>query len=737
MDNYPLKTVTDWEIESILQGDSHDPFSILGAHRIANREEIAIRVFHPSATRVGVKLNEKGKETVQFLEKIHPGGFFELVTSEPVSFPYLLVVFKEGEQTETYPDPYSFPPFLSDFDLYLFNQGTHHFAYQKLGAHPAEMKGFPGVQFAVWAPNAQRVSVVGDFNQWDGRIHQMRVRGNSGVWEIFLPSVKEGSLYKFEIKTKSGQLLLKSDPFGFWSELRPATASIVYSLAGYQWHDEEWREKREQKNLLSAPVNIYEVHPGSWKRGKNNQFLNYRELAQELVQYLKEMGYTHLELMPVAEHPFDGSWGYQVTGYFAPTSRFGTPKDLMYLVDLCHQNNLGVILDWVIAHFPKDSHGLGRFDGTALFEHLDPRLGEHPHWGSYIFNYGRKEVISFLVSNAIYWLNEYHFDGLRVDAVASMLYLDYGRKEGEWIPNIFGGKENLEAIDFLRYCNQELYQHFPGIATIAEESTAWPGVTQPPYTGGLGFLFKWNMGWMNDFLTYLEKDPVYRKFHHHNLTFPILYAFSENFILPLSHDEVVHQKRNLVEKMPGDDWQKMANLRLAYGAMFGYPGKKLLFMGSEFAQRQEWNHDTQLDWFLLQYPPHQKMQKWVKDLNQFYLQEKALWEFDYSSGGFEWIDCEDAQQSVISFIRRAKDPQDFIVFVCNFTPAPRFNYRIGVPEKGIYQEILNSDSEIYGGSNLGNLGKIKAEKTPAHGRPYSLALTLPPLACLILKPKRQ
>jgi 1,4-alpha-glucan branching enzyme len=724
-------TISKEKMESVINADCHDPFSILGMHPLEKEKGVCVRAFVPTAKKVKV-IDRYNSQNSWPMNKVEERGFFELVLPGKDFFAYLLEIEEEGGIRVT-ADPYSFLPFFSEFDLHLFNEGTYHFAYERLGALLLEVGGIKGVYFSVWAPNARRVSVVGDFNRWDGRIHQMRVLGNSGVWEIFVPQAEEGAKYKFEIKTKEGHLLLKADPYAFFSELRPATASIVYHLSSFPWQDEEWMEKRKSQNLLSSPWNIYEVHLGSWKRGKDNTFLNYRDLAHQLVAYAKEMGFTHIELLPVAEHPLDASWGYQVTGYFAPTSRFGTPEDFRYFVDYCHQEGIGVILDWVIAHFPKDAHGLGRFDGTALYEHLDPRLGEHPHWGSYIFNYGRNEVRTFLISNAFYWFKEYHIDALRVDAVASMLYLDYGRKEGEWIPNPYGGKENLEAINFLRYLHENVYRCFPGIATIAEESTAWPGVTIPPYLGGLGFLFKWNMGWMNDFLTYISKDPIYRKYHHQNLTFPMLYAFSENFILPISHDEVVHGKRNLIDKMPGDWWQKFANVRLSFATMLGYPGKKLIFMGTEFGQWREWNHDIELDWFLLGYETHHQLQRLVKDLNHLYNTEKSLFELDYSWQGFEWIDCNDADNSVISFIRKSKNPQDFLVFVCNFTPVPRPNYRIGVPQEGFYQEIINTDSEIYGGSNMGNWGGVWTENIPIHGRPFSLNLDLPPLGSLILK----
>ncbi len=721
-------------IQAIVAGNYAHPFSFLGMHQTPRG--MVVRVFLPFAERVTILPKDASSQATFPLEKIHPQGFFQGVLPVPEPFPYLLEIEQDQTRIRTF-DPYAFPPLLSDFDLHLFNEGTHHYAYEKLGAHCYRFDDVEGVHFAVWAPNAKRVSVVGDFNRWDGRVHVMRHRGNSGVWEIFIPGLKEGALYKFEIQTKKGRLLLKSDPYGFFFELRPKTASIVFSLSSFPWQDGEWMEKRKTVPLLKSPMNIFEVHLGSFRRKEDQSFYNYRELAHLLVEHAQEMGYTHLELLPVAEHPFDGSWGYHVTGYFAPTSRFGTPHDFMYFVDYCHRHDIGVILDWVIAHFPKDAHGLGRFDGTALYEHLDPRKGEHPHWGSHIFNYGRHEVQSFLLSNAFFWLKEYHIDALRIDAVASMLYLDYGRQEGEWIPNIYGGRENLEAIAFLRQLHERLYTNFPGIATIAEESTAWPGVTLPPYLGGLGFLFKWNMGWMNDFLLYMSKDPIYRKYHHNNLTFPLMYAFSENFILPISHDEVVHGKKSMIEKMPGDWWQKFAQLRLAYAVMFGYPGKKLLFMSNDFGQWREWNHDRELDWFLLSYDTHAKLQYFIKDLNRLYRREKALFECDFSWKGFEWIDCHDAENSIISFIRKAENPEDFLVFVANFTPVVRYHYTVGVPLPGYYREIMNSDAEIYGGSNVGNWGVVEARSEPAHQRAYSLSLTIPPFGCLILKREKE
>ena len=728
-----VESLSQEEIQSILNADRSDPFQILGMHSPDSGQGVFVRLFYPDLLSAEVVDPEKpGKPWT--MDRIHSEGFYEVFIPKRSFFRYLLNLTKNNGEIILTRDPYSFLPLLSDLDIYLFNEGTHLAIYEFLGAHSKTIDDAPGMLFCVWAPNAQRVSVVGDFNRWDGRIHQMRMIGTSGIWEMFIPNVWAETRYKFEIKTREGNLLLKSDPIAFYAEKTPLTASLTYDLSGYSWQDQDWIEKRKSLSLLTTPMSIYEVHLGSWKKGEKSSFLSYRDLAHQLVDYVREMGFTHIELLPICEHPFNGSWGYQTTGYFAPTSRFGEPKDFMYFVDYCHQNGIGVILDWVIAHFPKDGHGLGRFDGTALYEHVDPRRGEHPHWGSYIFNYGRKEVRCFLVSNAMYWLKEYHIDGLRVDAVASMLYLDYGRNQGEWLPNQYGGKENIEAIDLIRYFNESIYHRFPGIMTIAEESTAWPGVTLPPYTGGLGFLFKWNMGWMNDFLAYMSKDPIYRKYHHQNLTFPLMYAFSENFILPLSHDEVVHEKRSMINKMPGDWWQKFANLRLSYATMFGFPGKKLLFMGNEIGQWSEWDHDTGLNWNLLDYDTHRKLQLFVRDLNYLYKQEKSLWEIDNSWNGFEWIDCDDSENSTLSFVRKSRNSDEFLIFACNFTPVPRLGYRLGVPKKGIYHEVLNSDSENYGGSNIGNLGQVYAQNIPSHGKPYSVDLNLPPLGCVVLKP---
>jgi 1,4-alpha-glucan branching enzyme len=629
---------------------------------------------------------------------------------------------------------------LTEYDLHLFNEGTLRRAYEKLGAHRREVDGISGVHFAVWAPNAERVSVIGDFNGWNSTSHPMRSLGVSGIWETFVPNVGDGERYKFEITSRvDGAHLQKTDPYGAFFESDASGAAIVWDLGRYTWRDKRWMEERARNNCwLDRPMSVYELHLGSWKRvpERGSGPLTYREMAEQIIPYVKDLGYTHIELLPVLEHPFAGSWGYQVTGFFAPTSRFGPPEDFKAFVDECHLNGIGVILDWVPGHFPKDAHGLARFDGTALYEHEDPRQGEHRDWGTLVFNYGRHEVRAFLLSSALFWLEEYHIDGLRVDAVASMLYLDYSRKEGEWLPNEYGGRENLEAMEFLRQLNVQTHAQHPGSITIAEESTAWPGVTRPVHLGGLGFTFKWNMGWMHDMLEYVGKDPIYRRWAHNDLTFSLLYAFTENFILPFSHDEVVHGKRAMLDKMPGDMWQKRANLRALYGYMYGHPGKKLMFMGCEFGQWREWNHDESLDWHLLQYAEHRGIQHWVRDLNRLLAEQPALHQVDFDHTGFEWIDCSDFEGSVVSFIRRAHDHSDFIVVAVNFTPIPRQEYVIGVPEEGRYVELLNSDSEIYGGSNLGNAGVIPSEPNPAHGRPHRLSLVLPPLACLILKRSR-
>ena len=724
------------EVLRVINAEHPDPFSVLGMHHLESQNTIVVRAYLPNAQTIDVVPLSGGKRYK--MDRIHENGFFEVVMDDRNDFfKYVLEVTDNVGNSFSIHDPYSFMPVLSDFDLHLFGEGNNHKIYEKLGAHKMTIDGIEGTFFAVWAPCAKRVSVVGNFNQWDGRRHPMRTRGPSGVWELFIPGINQGEVYKYEIKTPHNDLYVKADPYAFYSELRPNTASIVYDIDGYEWGDKDWMYERNNSNSFEKPISIYEVHLGSWKRVSNdeNGFHTYRELADMLVEYVKDMGYTHIELLPISEHPFDGSWGYQITGYYAATSRHGEPKDFMYFVDKCHQNGIGVIMDWVPAHFPKDGHGLARFDGTALYEHYDPKQGEHPDWGTHIFNYGRNEVKNFLISNALFWFEKYHIDGLRVDAVASMLYLDYGKKDGEWIPNRWGGKENVDAIDFMRQLNSTVYKYHPGVMMIAEESTSWALVTKPPYTGGLGFSYKWNMGWMNDFLRYMSMDSIYRKYHQNLITFSMMYAFSENFILVLSHDEVVHGKCSMISKMPGDYWQKFAGLRASYGYLYGHPGKKLLFMGGEFGQFIEWNYKQSLDWFLLDYDMHRKMQDYVRDLNALYKKEKALYEVDFHYEGFEWIDCNDTEHSIISFLRKGKDWHDSLIFVCNFTPVPQEDYRIGAPFDTVYDEIFNSDWDKYGGSNVGNFGEIKAEKEPMHNKPYSIRLRIPPLATIVLKPK--
>jgi 1,4-alpha-glucan branching enzyme len=675
------------------------------------------------------------------MEPIGAEGFFEAVfAGETVAFPYrLAVTLPDGREYEL-EDPYRFGPVLTEFDLYLFGEGNHFELYEKLGAHLIQHEGATGVVFAVWAPNAQRVSVVGDFNQWDGRRHPMRPRGASGLWELFIPTLAQGDLYKYEVKSRfEGFLGVKSDPYGFAMEVRPGTASIVWDLSQYEWQDSAWMATRAARQSYEAPVAFYEVHLGSWQRvaAEGNRWLTYRELAEQLVPYARDLGYTHLELLPISEHPFDGSWGYQTIGYFAPTSRFGTPDDFRYFVDTAHQAGLGVVLDWVPAHFPKDATGLAYFDGTHLYEHADPRRGEHQDWGTLIFNFGRNEVSAFLLTNALFWLDKYHIDGLRVDAVASMLYLDYSRKPGEWVPNEFGGRENLQAVRFIKRFNELVHLKFPGALTIAEESTSWPMVSRPTYLGGLGFSLKWNMGWMHDMLEYMAEDPVHRRYHHNNLTFSLQYAFGENFVLPFSHDEVVHAKGSMIRRMRGDYWRKFANLRALYCYMYAHPGKKLLFMGDEFGQFREWNFDSALDWILLDFDSHRKLQHLVRDLNHLYQAQPALHQVDFSWEGFQWIDFRDVDQSAVSFLRRAKAEDqataDFIVVAANFTPVPREGYRVGVPGPGFYREVLNSDADAYGGSNMGNKGGLPADDIPWQGQPCSVLLTLPPLAVVFLK----
>ncbi len=732
-----LPTVLSTEILKILHGDHGDPFAILGMHAVDlnGKPALAVRAFLPEAQFAHV-VEMSATEHLHPMTKIEGSEFFEAVLVErQTPFRYQIEFTDFSGRIQRFADPYSFMPVLGELDLHLFGEGKHLEIYEKLGSHVMTIDGVRGVCFAVWAPNAQRVSVIGNFNQWDGRRHPMRLHPGVGVWEIFIPGLGEGEIYKYEIKTRQGLLRIKTDPYAVRMELRPNNAAVVHSLDQITWHDEKWIQQRRTANLFEEPQAIYEVHLGSWRRKveENNRFLNYRELAHELAPYVKEMGFTHVELLPVMEYPYDPSWGYQVTGYYAPTARYGTPEDFAYFVDYLHQHNIGVILDWVPAHFPRDDYALRLFDGTALYEHEDPRLGEHPDWGTLVFNYGRHEVRNFLIANALFWFDKYHVDGLRVDAVASMLYLDYSRQAGQWLPNKYGGRENLEAIDFLRKLNEVVHERFPGAMMIAEESTSWPMVSRPTHLGGLGFTFKWNMGWMNDFLRYMKEDPIHRKYHQHLITFSMLYAFTENFILVLSHDEVVHGKRALLDKMPGDLWQRFANLRVALGYMYGHPGKKLLFMGGEFGQWWEWNHAESIHWHLLEHESHRKLQQFVKDLNQLYRHEPALYEVDYSWEGFQWIDFQDQDASLISFFRRGKNPDDVVVFACNFTPIPRSNYRIGLPLAGFYQEVLNSDSEHYGGSNMGNLGGVTAEDEPWHNQPFSAEITFPPLAVVVLK----
>ncbi len=734
-------TVQPNEVAAIARSEHQDPFSVLGMHVVEYDGERAISVRAHFLDVREAYVHVMAEDRLHPMERLPNTDFFEAIFPEhQESFRYQLeIVTNDGERRRFY-DVYSFLPVLSEDDLYLFGEGKHYRIYDKLGCHLVTLDGVEGALFAVWAPNAKRVSVVGDFNGWDGRKHPMRMRGLSGIWELFIPDMKEGELYKYEIKTQINHLYLKTDPYGFSFQKRPETSSIVTNLEGFVWEDQKWLKQRTRENQQQKPVSIYEVHLGSWMRmtEENNRFLTYRELAGKLIPYVKEMGFTHVELLPVAEHPFDGSWGYQVTGYYAPTSRFGKPDDFMYFVNACHQAGIGVIVDWVPAHFPKDGHALAYFDGTFLYEHADPRQGEHRDWGTLIFNFGRNEVRNFLTANALFWFEKYHIDGIRVDAVASMLYLDYSRKQGEWIPNKFGGRENLDAIEFIKELNTVTYQYFPGIMTIAEESTSWPGVSHPAHLGGLGFMFKWNMGWMNDMLVYMSKDPIHRRYHHNMITFALLYAFHENFMLVLSHDEVVHGKRSLLDKMPGDMWQKFANLRALYGFMYGHPGKKLLFMGGEFGQWIEWDFSKSLDWNLLDYDLHRQLKAYVQDLNFLYQRESALFLNDSSYQSFEWIDFHDSDNSVVSFMRKNLEREDeTLIFVCNFTPIPRHGYRIGAPLAGYYRQLLNSDDWKYGGSGVGMGEGIAADDLSWQGLPCSLNLTLPPLGVVILKPEKK
>ncbi len=732
------------DVALLLRAENRDPFRLLGPHIVEEGEEkrMVVRGFFPWASQASILMNSQ--ENPISAVRISPEGLFEAVLPIFPELPvapgsYRWMIQEPGQPERELHDAYAFPPLLSGFDLHLMGEGTHYLKYEKMGAHPAVIDGVAGVQFGVWAPNALRVSVVGDFNRWDGRTHPMRNRIPSGVWELFVPEVSEGAIYKYEIRPMSSDLpILKSDPYAFRGELRPNTGSIVTRLDRHDWNDAGWLEYRAKNDWSCSPVSIYEIHLGSWRRvmEEGNRWLTYTELADQLIPYVKQMGYTHVELMPVMEHPFDDSWGYQTLGYFAATSRFGTPEEFMSFVDRLHQAGIGVILDWTPAHFPSDAHGLAEFDGTHLYEHADPRQGRHPDWGTLVFNYGRNEVQNFLISNALFWIDKYHIDGLRVDAVASMLYLDYSRREGEWIPNEFGGRENLAAIAFLKRLNEVVFARHPGMLMIAEESTSWPMVSRPTYIGGLGFSLKWNMGWMNDTLSYFEQEPIHRKYHHNRMTFSMLYAFTENFVLPFSHDEVVHGKASLVNKMPGDLWQQFANLRLLYAYMFAHPGKKLLFMGGEFGQRAEWDSNTSLEWHLLDYPPHRGLQALTTDLNAIYRNEPALHQVDFDWHGFEWLDCNDSDSSVLTFIRRAKDQSDYLVVAANYTPVLREGYRVGVPDWGYYREILNTDAEQYGGSNAGNLGGVHAEPTPWGDHPYSINLRLPPLGVVYFKRQR-
>ena len=720
------------EIEAVAGGYCTDVFAILGPHAVPARDAWTVRAFLPQAESADI-LFPDGRRVP--LERLHKEGVFAVTLPGSITRYQFHVTDWHG-MASIVDDPYRFGTIITSFDLHLHSEGKLYESWNTMGAHCMSMDGVDGVRFAVWAPNAETVSVAGDFNSWDTRRHPLR-RRDAGIWEIFLPGAKAGDAYKYLVRSKlQGYQQLKSDPYGFASEKPPKSASVVCDLDRHRWNDAVWMEARGKRNWLKEAISVYEVHLESWRRNSEGQPLTYRQLAEQLVGYVREMGYTHIELMPVQEHPFSGSWGYQVTGYFAATSRFGEPEDFMYFVDACHQAGIGVIMDWVPAHFPKDAHGLAYFDGTALYEHADPRLGEHRDWGTLIFNFGRHEVREFLVSNALFWLKKYHIDGLRVDAVASMLYLDYSRKQGEWVPNKFGGRENLEAIEFLRRFNEQAHT-IPGAFTIAEESTSFPGVSRPVYAGGLGFTMKWNMGWMHDMLHYFSTDPVHRKYQHNHITFSLLYAFTENFVLPISHDEVVYGKKSLISKMPGDQWQKFANARAFLGYMFAHPGKKLLFMGCDIGDYDEWNSNASVPWDILRYPIHDGLRAYVRALNHFYRANPALHQVEFEHNGFEWIDFSDVDQSSISFLRRAEDRGDCIIFACNFTPVPRLGYAIGVPEAGFYREVLNSDSAMFGGSNCGNSGGVMSVDEARHGRPCTITVTLPPLAVVAFQLDRR
>lgn len=752
--------LTPDQVNQIVSNLHDDPHSILGCHQLdidGAKKPWSVRAYLPTASQAWVVDADSNAEYP--MASLHHPHFFEctLDTDAP---PKYQIKLQEGDRQRLIYDPYAFDiaPHISDLDLHLFAEGNHHRIYDKLGAHLTEVDGIKGVYFAVWAPNARNVSVIGDFNNWDGREHQMR-KLNVGIWGIFIPTLDVGTKYKYEIKNDQGHIYEKSDPYGFFREVRPQTASIVADLSTYQWQDSAWLEKRAQTDPLKSPISIYELHLGSWLHASADEkmkllsgeadpipvndsktgarYLSYYELVDKLIPYVKEMGYTHIELLPIAEHPFDGSWGYQVTGYYSPTSRFGNPEDLMYFIDQCHANDIGVLVDWVPGHFPKDAHGLAFFDGTHLYEHADPRKGEHKEWGTLIFNYNRNEVRNFLVANALFWFDKYHIDGIRVDAVASMLYLDYCRKDGEWLANDYGGNEHLEAADFLRQTNNLIFKYYPGIISVAEESTAWPMVSRPTYLGGLGFNLKWNMGWMHDMLDYFAMDPWFRQNHQNSLTFSMWYHHSENYMLALSHDEIVHGKSSMIGKMPGDEWQKFANVRALFAYMFTHPGKKTMFMSMEFGQWNEWNVWDDLNWDMLNYEPHQKLKGFFQSLNTVYKQQPALYERDFDQEGFQWIDCTDNRNSVISFIRRAQDPNDFLVVICNFTPQCHYHYRIGIPEAGYYTEVFNSDAAVYGGSDKGNFGGVWSEEWGCHNMPYSVDMCVPPLSVVILKIDRQ
>ena len=735
-----VTTTKLYDIFHIVNGEHSDPHTVLGMHEMEEdgRKAVVVRAFLPDAAGITV-IDYANKRKKYPMERLHADGFFEVTIADREEwFRYQLEYTDADGNTWRSYDPYSFSPTLSEFDRHLFGAGTHYEIYEKMGGRLMTHEGARGAAFSVWAPNAKAVSVIGDFNNWDARRSPMRRLGESGIWELFLPAAAEGDKYKFHVTQCDGRVVDKTDPYGVYAEVRPNNASVLYPLKRYKWKDRRWMTARRKYDFRTAPMNIYEVHLGSWKRAEGDRFLTYTELAEQLIPYVKEMGYTHIEMLPVEEHPFDGSWGYQVTGYYAPTSRYGSPDEFKQFVDACHQNGISVILDWVPAHFPKDDFALARFDGTALYEHQDPRLGEHIQWGTYIFNYGRKEVANFLLANALYWMDIFHIDGLRVDAVASLLRLDFCKEEGQWLPNVYGGSENLEAIEFLKHMNSVIAEREPGALMIAEDSTAWPGVTKKVDEGGLGFSLKWNMGWMNDFLSYIKLDPIYRKYHQNKLTFGMAYHYAENFVLVLSHDEVVHTKSSMIGKMPGDVWQSFANLRLSYGFMMGHPGKKLLFMGGEFAQYSEWSEARSLDWHLLQYADHQEMQAYVKELNHLYTEEPAFWAEDFDPNGFQWIECDDAESSIVSFVRRSREKE--LVFLCNFTPVVHRGFSLGVPQEGVYHERLNSDAARFGGSDVINAVPLQSKAEPTGRCPFRVELDVPPLGMVILEreqPKKQ